>query len=297
MTKQPTALPCGSTRCAADQMELFPAQATAPSTLLAPTAPTATFDWDRHDFVIVLDSGGKDSAAAAHEVCTQANQAGQLHKVRVLHCDLGRTARGHLVEWPGALDTARAHARMYGVPFFVRRSTRWPSLWDRILDHGNWPGHFARYCTSDTKTVTGRDFVDETGIELRLGRPPRAGYAMGMRAEESKARARKPVIERHRMSGAGIKREVTTWLPVHGLTASQVWQIHRENRIPYHEAYDQGMRRLSCRACPLAATDDLVRSAQLNPGLFAEYAEAETAMGRRFKKSVSLREIIERARS
>ncbi|MGW9440602.1 phosphoadenosine phosphosulfate reductase domain-containing protein [Streptomyces sp. NPDC055607] len=282
--------PCAAA-CAAAQMELFPAPTTAP------LPPPAEFDFDGHDVVIVLHSGGKDSGATAHEVCTQADKAGQLHKVRILHSDLGHTARGHLVEWPGALEVARAHADQYGVPFAVRRSKRWPSLWDRILAHGNWPGFFARFCTADTKTASGREYVDEVGAELNLGRPIRAGYAMGMRAEESRARAGKPEVERNRMSGKGTLRVVTTWLPIHRLTTGQVWDIHRENGLAHHEAYDQGMRRLSCRACPLAHTDDLVRSAQLNPELFDEYAEAEIAMGRQFKKSISLREIIERARS
>ncbi|MFZ3476068.1 phosphoadenosine phosphosulfate reductase family protein [Streptomyces sp. 2.9] len=292
MNRKPFTPPCG-TGCAAAQMELFP----APAAAAAAPAMSAEFDFDAHDVVIVGDSGGKDSGALVHEVCTQADRAGQLDKVRVLHVDLGRTTRGHLVEWPGALAVARAHAEQYGVRFAVRRSKRWPSLWDRILAHGNWPGFFARYCTAENKTATGRDFVDETGAELNLGRPVRAGYAMGMRAEESPARAKKPAIELHRMSGKGTKRIVTAWLPVHALTTEQVWELHQENGIAHHEAYDQGMRRLSCRACPLAATEDLVRSAQLNPELFAEYADAEAAMGHQFKKSIGLREIIERARS
>ncbi|MCX5206087.1 hypothetical protein OG897_32325 [Streptomyces sp. NBC_00237] len=40
----------------------------------------------------------------------------------------------------------------------------------------------------------------------------------------------------------------------------------------------------------------MVRSAQLNPELFAEYAAAEPVMGQ-FKPSISLAQIIERARS
>ncbi|MEU6010720.1 phosphoadenosine phosphosulfate reductase family protein [Streptomyces sp. NPDC047453] len=292
MTKKSSTPPCAA-GCAAAQMELFAAPAVAP----AAPAESAEFDFDAHDVVIVGDSGGKDSGATVHEVCTRADKAGQLHKVRVLHCDLGTTERGHLVEWPGALEIARAHAEQYGVPFAVRRSKLWGSLWQRIRSHGNWPGHFARYCTSDTKTAVGRDYVDEVGAKLRLGRPVRAGYAMGMRAEESRARAKKPTLERNRMSGKGTLRVVTTWLPVHRLSTDQVWEVHRKNGIEHHEAYDQGMRRLSCRACPLAHTDDLVRSAQLNPELFAEYTEAEADMGHQFKKSISLREIIERARS
>ncbi|MER7761318.1 hypothetical protein [Streptomyces sp. NPDC097619] len=53
----------------------------------------------------------------------------------------------------------------------------------------------------------------------------------------------------------------------------------------------------SGRACRLAKTEDLIHSAQLNPGLFAEYAEARRKWGMPFKKSISLRQIIERARS
>ncbi|MFB6618541.1 phosphoadenosine phosphosulfate reductase family protein [Streptomyces sp. NPDC056367] len=139
--------------------------------------------------------------------------------------------------------------------------------------------------TSDLKTAVGRDFADETGAQLNLGRPYRAGYATGMWAEESSARAKKPVIELHRMTGRGTLRRVTTWLPIHHLTTDELWQLHQDHGIVRHPAYDMGMRRLSCRACPLAKTEDLIRSAQLNPALFAEYAQAEKEMGKPFKKS------------
>ncbi|MDG5807881.1 phosphoadenosine phosphosulfate reductase family protein [Streptomyces ossamyceticus] len=293
MTKNPRPTPtppCG-TGCAAAQLELFAPAAAAP----AEPAAGAEFDFDRQDVIIVGDSGGKDSGVLVDEVCTQADKAGQLHKVRVLHCDLGRTPNGHLIEWPGAMEVARDHAAMYGVPFVVRRSKRWPSLWDRILDHGNWPGFFARFCTSDTKTAVGRDYVDEVADELRLGRPIRAGYALGMRAEESRARAKKPVIEPNRMTAKTL-RHVTTWLPIHHLKTDEVWKIHREKNIPWHPAYER-MGRLSCRACPLAKREDLVTSAQMNPGIFDEWAGAEERMGKPFKKNLTLKRIIELARS
>jgi 3'-phosphoadenosine 5'-phosphosulfate sulfotransferase (PAPS reductase)/FAD synthetase len=278
--------PCG-TGCG--QLELFtPAPAAA-------AAASPEFDWDRHDVLVLGSSAGKDSAAMLHTVCQQASKAGALHKIRVLHCDLGSTPDGHTIEWPGVEELARRQAALYDVPFVVRRSTRWPSLWDRIMAHSNWPGYFARFCTSDTKTAVGRDYVDEIAGEMRLGRPIRAGYAMGMRAEESRARAAKAVIEPHRMTAKTL-RQVTTWLPIHHLKTGEVWKIHEDNGIPWHPAYER-VGRLSCRACPLAKRKDLVESAKVNSGLFKEYAAAEERMGKPFKKNLTLKQIIEQARS
>ncbi|GAA4009688.1 hypothetical protein GCM10022247_34780 [Allokutzneria multivorans] len=254
----------------------------------------AEFDWDAQDVVVVGHSGGKDSSVCLETVCRQANSAGALHKVRVLHCDLGSTPGGYLIEWPGAAAIARRQAERYGVPFAIRRSSRWTSLYARILAHGKWPGFFARYCTSDLKTTVGRDYIDEVGRELNLRRPVRAGYALGMRAEESALRARKEVVTRHRMT-ARSKRIVDAWLPVHHLDESTVWSTIRDQALPYHAAYDWGMRRLSCRLCPLAARNDLVQSARLNPGLAAEYARTEAIMGKPFKGNLSMARIIEAA--
>jgi 3'-phosphoadenosine 5'-phosphosulfate sulfotransferase (PAPS reductase)/FAD synthetase len=258
------------------------------------TMARTEFDWDAQDVVIVGHSGGKDSTLCLDAVCRQAEAARALHKVRVLHCDLGSTPRGHLIEWPGAQTVAQRQAAMYGVPFAVRRSSRWPNLFARILSHGKWPGYFARYCTSDLKTAVGRDYIDEIACTMGLTRPVRAGYALGMRAEESRTRAAKPVIERHRMT-AKTKRIVDTWLPVHDLTERQVWDTIRSQSLPYHPAYDQGMRRLSCRFCPLAAREDLVQSARLSPDMAHEFAQAETAMGQPFKTNLPMRRIIELA--
>jgi 3'-phosphoadenosine 5'-phosphosulfate sulfotransferase (PAPS reductase)/FAD synthetase len=145
------------------------------------------------------------------------------------------------------------------------------------------------------KTAVGRDYIDELGRAMGLGRPIRVGYALGMRTEESTARAKKPILERHRMT-ATTKRLVDTWLPIHHLTEKQVWSTIHAQSLLYHPAYDQGMRRLSCRFCPLAARNDLVQSARLNPDLAQEYADAETRMGEPFKKNLPMSSIIELAR-
>lgn len=64
-----------------------------------------------------------------------------------------------------------------------------------------------------------------------------------------------------------------------------------------HPAYAAGMPRLSCRFCVLASRSALVRSAQLNPELAAEYAAVEARIGHRFRRDLSMTEIVAQARS
>ena len=68
--------------------------------------------------------------------------------------------------------------------------------------------------------------------------------AMGMRAEESPARASKTSWRRNdRMSVAG--REVFDWLPVFDLSTEDVFRVIREAGQSPHWAYAAGMSRLS----------------------------------------------------
>jgi len=53
---------------------------------------------------------------------------------------------------------------------------------------------------------------------------------------------------------------------------------------------------LSYRLCPIAARQDLIRSAQLNPDIAAEYAQGETHLGVLFKKNLTMQRINQLAR-
>jgi 3'-phosphoadenosine 5'-phosphosulfate sulfotransferase (PAPS reductase)/FAD synthetase len=116
-------------------------------------------------------------------------------------------------------------------------------------------------------------------------------YCLGLRAEESPGRARRPVVsidEAHSSS----RRTITRWLPIHNWTESQVWDRIKASRLPYHPAYDQGMTRLSCSLCVLASRGDLIRAAQLRPDLAAEYAALEQELGHSFRTDLSMTNII-----
>ncbi|MFE9455776.1 phosphoadenosine phosphosulfate reductase family protein [Streptomyces californicus] len=246
------------------------------------------------DRLIFSNSGGKDSIVAMDEGVRRADEAGVRDRIVVLHIDLGRTPRGHSVEWPGTVDLARRQAAHYGLPFEVRRMTKWPSLVHRIRARGQFPHLMTRFCTSEKRGVARRFMTEQVKDLGPLGRPARIVHVMGFRGQESRARARRPAVEVDRRASNG-RRTVTQWYPVLRWSEAEVWQRIRENGLPYHWAYDAGMSRLSCSLCVLASVPDLECAARLRPELAREYADLEKEMGVPFRRELSMAEVIQRA--
>lgn len=188
-------------------------------------------------------------------------------------------------------ELARRQVAHYGVRFEVRRNTNWPGLFERIRARGQWPSDNARYCTSEMKTGVGMKFVTEVVARLGLDRPARVLYALGLRAEESRSRAKKPPLHVN-TAKSSRNRTITMWNPVLDQTEAQIWDRIRASGVPHHWAYDAGMRRLSCSLCPLAGAADLACAAGLRPRLAAEYADLEQAMGVPFKRGLPLAQIV-----
>ncbi len=246
------------------------------------------------DRIVFSNSGGKDSIAAMDEGVRLADAAGVRDRIVVLHIDLGRTPRGHTVEWPGTADLARRQADHYGLPFAVRRMAKWPSLFHRIRARGQFPHLMTRFCTSEKRAVAHRFITEQVNALDVTGRPARIVHVMGFRAEESRARARRPALEVDRRASSG-RRTVTQWYPVLRWSTAEVWQRIRERGLPYHWAYDAGMSRLSCSLCVLASVPDLTCAAGLRPELAREYADLEEEMGVPFRRELPMAEVIRRA--
>lgn len=242
-------------------------------------------DLGDYDVILINSSGGKDSQAMLDVVCTLAAEHQVLDRVTVVHCNLGH------VEWPGTADLARRQAEHYGVRFEERHRER-GLLLEQVRARGKWPSAAARYCTSDQKRGPARKLITELVGDLgALGRPARVLNCMGLRGQESRARLTKQALSRDEAATSG-KRIVDTWLPIHDWTEHQVWQCIHASGVPWHPAYDAGMSRLSCSLCVLASRSDLVRAAQLRPELAQEYADLETEIGHRFRKDLSMAEVI-----
>jgi 3'-phosphoadenosine 5'-phosphosulfate sulfotransferase (PAPS reductase)/FAD synthetase len=247
-----------------------------------------------YDLILVNSSAGKDSMASLEVIATEAARQGVLDRVVVGHADLGRA------EWAGTRELAREQAERYGLRFFVVTATG-PDLLERVERRGMWPSPQQRWCTSDLKRGPLRRLMTQLVGEHRERygeRRVRLLNVMGMRAQESPARAKRDAL-RVDSSASNGRREVSDFLPLHEWSVEEVWERVHASRIAdlIHPAYEAGMPRLSCRFCILAPKSALVLSARLNPELAQEYLRVEEATGHRFRMDCSIAEVIEAART
>jgi 3'-phosphoadenosine 5'-phosphosulfate sulfotransferase (PAPS reductase)/FAD synthetase len=231
-------------------------------------------DLARYHWIVLNSSAGKDSQAMLDVVVERADRAGvPCRRLLVAHADLGR------VEWPGTRALAEEQARHYGLDF-VAVSRPQGDLLEHIAHRGMFPSPAARYCTSAHK----RDQILKIFTRL-ADRTRRDGAAvcsilncLGMRAEESPARARRRPFAPNPLASNG-RRWVDDWLPLHAWTTAQVWDRIRASGVRPPPAYDLGLPRRSA----------LLLAGKHNP----EYVGVERAIGHRFRVELSLAETQE----
>src|SRR5262249_23468515 len=165
-------------------------------------------------------------------------------------------------------------------------------LLEHITQRGMFPSPAARYCTSDMK----RNQVQKLFTRLadasrsRGGFPVRILNCLGLRAEESPARAKRlPFLTDERASNS--RHTVDCWLPIHDWTVQQVWERIKASGVRHHPAYDLGMPRLSCCFCIFAPRSALLLAGKHNPQLLAEYVAVERQIGHTFRLELPLAEV------
>lgn len=238
-----------------------------------------------YDVIMINSSGGKDSQAMLDSMFWRAVRAGVVDRLVVVHGDLGR------MEWGGTKLLARKQAESYGLPFIVANKTD-----DNALDllqyierRRKWPSAKQRYCTSDYKRGPVAKIITLLADRERakLGRPVRVLNCMGLRAQESSARAKKAPIEFDTKRSSG-RREVFTYHPILDWKADHVWSTIRVSGVEYHPAYDLGMPRLSCVFCVFAPVSALIIAGRHNPELLQDYIAAENRMGHTFRQDFAI---------
>jgi 3'-phosphoadenosine 5'-phosphosulfate sulfotransferase (PAPS reductase)/FAD synthetase len=244
-----------------------------------------TPDLTQYDRIVINSSGGKDSQAMTDYVCGLAREQGSMDRVVMVHADLGR------VEWKGTRELAEAHANHYGIKFVVVRREK-GDLLQQVRERGMWPDNKNRYCTSDQKRDQVAKFHTKAVADLKLDRPAKILNCMGFRADESPARAKKPVYALD-TRGSNGKRQIFNWLPIHHWSVKMVWDTIKASGVKHHPAYDLGMPRLSCCFCIFAPKAALMIAGKHNPELLAEYVQTEQAIGHTFRNGFKIAEVQE----
>ncbi|MFJ5218776.1 phosphoadenosine phosphosulfate reductase [Streptomyces sp. NPDC088354] len=246
---------------------------------------------------------------------SEARAAGAADCVFTFHASLGP------LEWPSVDfggrrypstgELAALHSAGYGIPaerhIEVQRTARDAAgelvpyhLLTFVAERGMWPVRSdAQFCTGDWKTK--RIFAAWTPIvrQLRpqLGRPVRILNVLGLRAEESPDRAKRPA---YRNVLTNSQRHVDEWLPIRPWTTKAVRALCDDSGIAHHWSYDsvpgagdwRGSTRCSCSICIMANRADLILNARRRPRLTALYAEVEQVRGHRFRQDLSIAELI-----
>lgn len=231
------------------------------------------------DCVLINTSAGKDSLAMLDYLVELATeQSFPISKMVAVHADLGR------VEWKGTADLAKRQVARYGMRF-EKIARPQGDLLTHIENRGKFPDMQNRYCTSDHKrgqiqkvlTMLHREHIAATGIKTF-----RVLNCMGLRAQESSARAKKAEFEYDAL-GTTKNRTVTIWHPILSWTVEEVWERIKIRKLEYHPAYNLGMPRLSCIFCVFAPKAALMIAGKHNPELLDEYVRVEKKIGHTFK--------------
>lgn len=258
-------------------------------------------------------SGGKDSQAMATALMRLREAEGWTGPVIAIHADLGR------IEWTQTPAHVRRTADEMGVELVIVRRRdgvgewdmvdRWKQRGETLRAAGKrgrpWSDAGNRFCTAEMK----RDPIDRY-----LRRYGLVVSAQGLRADESHARAKRPVAEPRARITTG-DREAWTWNPilrwswadVLGELGSSVAELE-ERRAAWrrgehgpamagwraHPVYVMGNQRLSCAFCVLACQGDLRNAADHNPELLDELIAIEQDYGFTFQPRRSLASLRDR---
>jgi 3'-phosphoadenosine 5'-phosphosulfate sulfotransferase (PAPS reductase)/FAD synthetase len=207
----------------------------------------------------------------------------------VVHADLGR------VEWEGTKEHiaatcgSRVHVVRAGKDFFGMVRARH----EKRPDVPPWPSPRYRQCTADLKRSPIYRFIRE---DMKRREASLAINAMGLRAAESAARARRSTFSANaELSKAG--RTVMDWLPIFRMTTAQVFGAIEAAGEEPHPAYALGNERLSCVFCIMGCRGDLQNGARVRPELLEEISRLERETGWTFFADGSLSKRIAERRS
>lgn len=108
---------------------------------------------------------------------------------------------------------------------------------DLCISKGRFPSRMAQFCTSELKEIP----ITEQVVLPMLKAGPLLQW-LGIRADESRHRAKQPRFNRHE-SGSYLWRPILRW------SVQDVWNQHRRHGLKPNPLYEKGMGRVGCMPC------------------------------------------------
>lgn len=217
------------------------------------------------DVIYVSHSGGKDSQA----MLAQLIRMGLKEKIVLVHADLGRMEWEEMKPW--------IEQNGFGLECNVVKSEM--DFFQLARKYGRIPSGMTQFCTDFLKVQPIGAFIHAhmtaNGYKTSIN-------ATGMRASESKRRAKKAPFQKSKLTQPRKfpNHLIHDWLPIFGYTDEEVFaEIELAGQKP-HRIYSEGFSRLSCAVCVNGRIGEHKLVAKLRPELMAEMVELERELGK-----------------
>ena len=223
------------------------------------------------DVIFVSHSGGKDSQA----MLAQLVRRGLKDKIVLVHADLGDMEWEEMEPWIRKIS--------FGLDVNVVRSEL--DFFGLARKYKRLPSGQQQFCTDFLKTKPIGTFIHDYMYEHDL---TTAINATGMRADESKRRAKKLPLVLSKGSGTSgmhmprkhADHTIHDWMPIFSYSVDEVYAEVEYAGQEVHEIYSKGFSRLSCVFCINGRVSEHKEAAKLRPVLAQKMVGLERELGK-----------------
>ena len=279
-------------------------------------------DLNSYDFIIVANSGGKDSIASLLYLMDQGVDSSRIELWH--HCVDGFGNSHPLMDWPVTEDYCRKLALAFNIPIFYSwksggfliemlrendftkpvffespqglveakgtggtRSTRRRFPQTSAALNTRWCSSYLKVDPAAKALIHQERFINSKTLMVT-----------GERAQESSARAKYRSFEPHRTDrrNGKLKRHIDHFRPVHGWKEEQVWEIIKRYSVNPHPAYRLGWSRLSCCSCIFGNKNQWASVRKIAPDKFNRIADYESEFQCTINRKHSVVELADQGR-